>query len=158
MAAIMTVVSMAATVASTAMGVMGAIQQGEAANEAAQYEARQRIKQANEARAIGQKKMFEQRRQTEMADSRLRAVSAATGGDTTDVGTLRLGEGIAERGEYNALTEMALGENRGRGYEDMASAAIYKGKVSRQAGYGKAVGSVFDGIGSFGQKYMKAYG
>lgn len=151
-------IAMAATVASTVVSGVGTILSGSMQKDAAEYEARQREKQANEARAVGQKRMFEQRRQTDLAQSRLRAVAASTTGDTTDPTVMNLAQGIEGRGEYNALTEFAMGENRARGFEDMASAARYKGKSAQVGSYFKTAGTIFDGLSSFGQQYKKNYG
>lgn len=155
---LMSAASLASTVIGTGLSVAGAVSQADAAKKQAAWQAAQLEKQGNEARAVGQKRMFERRRQTGLVQSRLNAVAAAGGGDTTDPTIENLGSGIAERGEYAALTEFYNGENRARGYEDAAAASIYKGKVASQAGYMKAAGSIFDGIGTFGKQYKTYYG
>lgn len=150
--------AMAATVAGTALSTVGALTQGEAAQDAANFEARQLERRANESRAAGQKQMFEQQKRTELMQSKLRSSAAASGGDTTDATVLRLGGDIAERGEYLALSEMAAGENRAIGFEDQAAASRYKGKVAKTGSYFKAAGTALDGIGSFATQYNKFYG
>lgn len=139
----------AASVAGTAIGVVGALQQGQMQREAYKMEAVQAEQRANEARAAAARQQYETRRKTDLVQSRVRAVAAASGASTTDAGTLGAEQSIAERGEYSALMDWAQGENRARGFEDQASAALYKGKVAEKSSYFKAAGTLFDGIGTF---------
>lgn len=158
MAEALTAISLAASAVGTGISAIGTMMAGDAAKDAAQYEAQMAERQSNEARAIGQKKMLEKRKKTELAQSRLRATAAKSTGDTTDFGVMNLAQDIEERGEYAALTDFYSGENRARGFEDKANAARYKGKVAQQGSYLKTAGTLFDGIGSFAGQYKKAYG
>ena len=138
-----------------AVGAVGTIVSGQQANQAAKLEAQQRERQAMEARAVGQKKMFERRKEGDLAQSRLVALAAKSSGDTTDPTILNLGQDIDERTEYGALSELALGENRGRGFEDMAAAARYKGKAALTGSKFSAAGNFLSSVGTFGTQYSK---
>lgn len=150
--------ALAASVASTIVGGFGALASGAAAESEAKFKAEQYRNKANEERAAGQRQMFEKRRETDFAQSKLIANAAAASGDTTDTGVLNLGGDIAARGEYGALTELYKGENAARGSEDAASAVILAGKNARTASYWKAGGTLLEGASSFGDKYKKVYG
>ncbi len=141
--------ALVATAASTVIGTAGALVSGAQQKEAYEFEAKQAEMRANEARAAGQRKMFESRKKEELTLSRLRAVASATSGKATDIGTLNQAQDIGERGEYIAMLDWAQGESRGRGFEDQAAAARYKGKMAQTGSYFKAAGTLFDGIGSF---------
>lgn len=154
---IMSTAAMGSTILGTGLSIVGQMNAAGAAKDQAAWQAKALERRANESRAIGQKQMFEKRRQTNMALSRLNALAAAGGGDTTDPTIENLGSGIAERGEYAALSEFYSGENRARGYQDQAAAAIYKGKAAAQASNMKAFGTLFDGIGTFAKQY-KSFG
>jgi hypothetical protein len=158
MAEIMAVASLVATAAGTVVSTLGALQAGDAAQQAANYKATQLNIKGNEELAAGQRKMLQERRKADMAQSALQARAAASSGDITDAGVLNLGAGIAEEGEFQALTEFYRGENARRGYQDAAAGSIWEGKQAKRASYLKAAGTVLDGVSSFGSKYAKTYG
>jgi hypothetical protein len=119
-----------------------------------EYKGQQLDMQAQESRAAAQRAMLDKRRQAGLMLSTLRARVAGGGGDTTDSGTINLAEGITERGEMEALTEMYKGENRARGLEDMAAgarregdAAIFEGAVKKRAARMKAAGTIVGAVG-----------
>ena len=88
-----------------------------------------------------------------MAQSRLQAFAAASGGGATDPTVIRLGEGIEREGELQALTEFYKGENKARGYMDKAAARRMEGQAERMGSYFKAGGTFLDGAGSLFGKY-----
>ena len=143
----------AAGLAGTVISAVGAIEQGNAAKRAANYEAAQMEQRANEALAIGQKKAFQAQEQKDRALSALNARSAASGGDTSDPGIETLGAGIENRGETQALMEFYKGESASDNYKDAANAARYRGSQAKAGSYFKAAGTVFDGFSSLASKY-----
>lgn len=147
------IVAAVASGVGTIVNVMGSIQQGEAAQQQAAYQAKIAEIRGKEEFAAGQRRMLAERRKKELALSALQARSAASTGDTTDPGIINLGAGIEEEGEMRALTEFYRGENAKRGYQDAAAAARFQGDQAQTASYWKAGGSLLSGIGSFAKAY-----
>lgn len=142
-----------ASIAGTAVSAVGTIAGGEAQAQAAEFRARQAEKQAQEERAAGQREMFKERRREELTQSRLQAVSAASGGGTTDPTVVGLASDIAQEGEQQALMQFALGENRARGREDQAAAARASGQAARVGSYFSAAGNLLSSGSSIYTKY-----
>jgi hypothetical protein len=84
-------------------------------------------------------------------------LAAASGGDTTDTGLVRLGGDIAEEGEFQALNEFARGENAARGFMDQAKATRARGAAAASAAPIKAVSTILDGGSSLFGKYAKGF-
>jgi hypothetical protein len=150
---------------STALGVLGtgasalgAIASGNAAQAEGNYLAKQQEMKANEERAVGQQKMLRKRAEAERLQSTLMARAAASGGDTTDAGLVRLGGDIAEEGEFQALNEFVRGENAARGYLDMAKASRAKGNAAARMAPLKAGMTILEGGSSLFGKYAKGLG
>lgn len=141
------------SVAGTGLSAASTIAGGKAAESDAKFRAAQLRQQGLESRAAGQRKAFEQRREGNLLMSRLQARAAASGGGADDPTVIKLGEDIAARSEYGALSEMFTGENRARGYEDSAAAALVSGKAAKQGSYLKAGGTILSGAGSMFSKF-----
>lgn len=166
----MTATTMALTAGGTALSAMGTIAGGSAAAQAGQYAqrsaeftAQQQEQAAKEARAVGQRSAFEKRREGELLNSKLQARAAASGGGASDPTVLDLSGDIAQRGEYDALTEMFKGESRARGLLDGAeasrmqgAAALYEGQAKRRASHLSAAGTIIGGAGSMFNQYRGA--
>ena len=153
-----TIAGMAGTAASAktariagAVAQAGAQAEGDNAVAAADYKATQLRQQAQEARASQQRAAFETRRKGDLAQSTLRARAAAGGGGATDNTVLNLTGQIAGRTEFESLVDMYKGENAARGLEDAANAAIYGGKVAKQAAGFKAAGYGYQTAGTIAQ-------
>lgn len=150
-----------------------ALEQGGILSEQeAGFQAQQLTMAAAESRAASQREAFEKRHNAKLALSTLIARAAAGGGGVSDPTVVKIGERIAERGEYQALMDMFTGENRARGLEDQAyatrwsgaarnygaqldaQATRYSGKAEEKASYFKAGGTILSGIGS--AAYMAA--
>lgn len=142
----------------TGVSALGAIAQGNAAEAEGNYLARQQEMKANEERSIGQQKMLRKRAEAERLQSTLIARAAASGGDTTDAGLVRLGGDIAEEGEFQALNEFVRGENAARGYLDMAKASRAKGAAAQRMAPLKAGMTILEGGSSLFGKYAKGFG
>lgn len=134
-----------------AVAQAGAQAEGDNAVAAADYKATQLRQQAQEARASQQRAAFETRRKGDLAQSTLRARAAAGGGGATDNTVLNLTGQIAGRTEFESLVDMYKGENAARGLEDAANAAIYGGKVAKQAAGFKAAGYGYQTAGTIAQ-------
>jgi hypothetical protein len=160
-------IGVAATLVSTGVGVMGAMQQaagikaqGRAAQQAAEYKAKQLEQQAQQTRAAAQRQALERTREGDLARSTLVARAAASGGGAADETVLGLGEQIAGRSEYERLMEMFKGEDAAIGMEDAAKASRAGGEAAvegaRYAARGarlSAIGTIADGASSMFSKY-----
>lgn len=108
-------------------------------------------KAAADARATGQRDMFEQQRTARLALSTLRT-RAAAGGAGNDTDTIRLTGDIAARGEYQALASLYTGESRASGLMDEAAAtkwsAASQANATRVGSYFGAAGNILSGLGS----------
>lgn len=134
--------------AATGLQMVGQIQQGKAANKAAQYQAKQLEVNAGQARASSQRVAQDRRRQAALLASRGQAVGASSGG-VLDPSTVNIISDIDAEGEYGALTALYQGEEVARGNIAQAGATRYGGKVAKKQGYYDAIGTG----GSFFAKY-----
>jgi hypothetical protein len=161
-----TATTMALTAAGTGMSAMGtlaggkaAAQAGYAAQQSHEFTARQQEQAAQEGRAVAQRSALEKRREGSLLSSKMLARAAASGGGADDPTVTKIGEDIAGRSEYDALTEMYKGENRARGLLDAAmasrmtgDAALAEGEAKKRAAKLSAIGTIIGGAGSmFGQ-------
>ena len=147
-----------ATIGSTILGTVGALNAGQQAKTAGRYEAEQLRQRSNEELATGQRKMFVAQDQKERALSTLAARGAQSSGDTTDANIVDLGGKIENRGEAQALMEFYRGQTASDRSTDAASASIYKGKAAQQASYLKAGSTILDGFGSLASRYGRRGG
>lgn len=149
---------MGLSAAGTIVNTVGAIVQGQAQKDAADFQAAQAEQQAQESRAASQRQSMESRRKGMEALSTLQARAAASGGGADDPTVQKLGENIAGRSEYQALTDEYTGENRARGYQDRATAARMSGDAAVTGSYFKAAGTLLDGASGMFDKYKRYQG
>lgn len=147
--------SAALTGTGAVVGAAGQLMAGASAKASADYRAEQLDMAATESRAASQRQVFERRRQAKLTLSSLQARAAADGGDASNPGIIRLGGDIAARGEYQALSELYLGENRARGLTDEATASRISGSAARTGSYFSAAGTLASGFGSMLGTYGK---
>lgn len=130
---------------------------GEAQQRMAEHEAKQLEVKAGQERAFSQRRMLDQRRKTDLAQSRLLALSAAGGGGALDPGILDLAEDIEAEGEFRALTALAEGEERARGLTSGAGARRTEGEVSRQVGRSRQSGYTLGAAGTLLEGATRSY-
>ena len=152
MGPLMAIAPMALSVASTAMGVVSALQQGKAASAAAKSEQAQRQKVAGEIRARGQRESEEERRKGRLVSSRALAVGGADG-SLLDPSFNAIIGGIGEESEYNARLVSADAELQAQGQEFAGAMAKARGKAAKRASYMNAIGTAMSGASSFAGKY-----
>jgi hypothetical protein len=134
-------------IASTAMQAVGAIQQGNAANAAAQANARQYEAQAAIRRQNAAAKDDQVRRDARAKiGSQLAASAEAGGGINADA----LRSSIYDA-EMDSSVVRYEGELEAAGLNDQAAMARWEGKQRKQAGYLNAAGAVLNG----GQSYYR---
>jgi len=138
------------TTLGTAMSALGALQQGNAAKSAAQYNA---AVSRNNAIAARQKATADAARQER--ESRLRAgqVGAAVGasGGTTEGSALDILESNAAQEELDRLTIIHGGDISGQGFESDATVQGMRGSAAQKQGrMGAASALVLGGAKTFG--------
>lgn len=133
----------------TILSTVGAIQQGKAANAAAQYNAAQLEAAGKAESASAQRKAEEQTRQKELVLSRARAVAAASGGgqDVALMGS------IEEEGTLRSLTALWEGDEAAKGRKAQADVARFEGSQAKRAGAIKGLSILGEGAGSLYDKY-----
>lgn len=151
----------ALTIGSTLFSAAGTIASGNAARGAANYQARQMEQQAGQERASSQRVAIEQRHKATIANSRVQALSAASGAGALDPTVVNIQSDIAGQGEYNALSALFNGEERARGMETQASAKRFEGQQAKTAsvmGAGTALMSGASTIMGGGSSLLDKYG
>jgi hypothetical protein len=155
--------------ASTLVSFAGQMQAADAARKAgamrqsaANEEAKQLEYVAGQARAQSQIRAGQERRRARYARSRLRALSAASGGGALTRTTEVLDLGLVEEGELRALYSVYEGEALAQGREAQAravrlggQAAYQAGLTRQQTGYYSAFGTGLSGVG---QSLIDRYG
>ncbi len=149
------------TVASTALQVVGTLQAGKAEQQAAnaraaalEHQAKQAEQAAGQERAASQRASIEQRRQAQLVESRALAVAAGSGAGAGDPTVENILGEIGAEGEFRALSELFIGEERARGLETQADINVFEaaqqrtaGAVALSASRGKAFGQLLVGGG-----------
>lgn len=153
--------------AGTGMEVAGANQAGDAAMLAAQrvaaekgFEADQATQNAGQAVAASQRGALEQQRQSTIAQSRMLAVAAASGGGARDPTIVNLIARNAGEGAYRSGLALYQGEEQSRQLLMQASAKRFEGQVALEGGQQRqqayrtaATSSLIKGAGSLFAKY-----
>lgn len=146
-----------ASLAGTAMSVMGGIQAGNAAEQEAKFEAAQLQRKADEERAAAQREAADKQKEGMLAQSRQQALAAASGGGAgIDSPTIvKLMGDTAGQTEFNREGAMYVGENRARGYMDQAAARLASGKSAKRGSLIGAFGTAFSGLGNAAEGWSK---
>lgn len=142
--------AMAMAIAGTVMAVMGALQQGKAASNAAKHNAAVNDRNALIARQQAEEDVNRQRRDTRRRMGSIRARYGASG-VTLEGSPLDVIEDSAAEAELDALTIQHQGELKAQGFDINASMDRTRAKVERQAGFMKAGTALLSGA-------SKAYG
>lgn len=145
------------SVASIGMGIAGAAQQSEAQraagetayqnalirNQQLENQAKQQEAEAKAQQATAQRKAIEERRQSDIAASRARAVMAASGAGVDE----SLLAGILGTGDYNVKAALYEGDTAAQGLNYQAQLSRYQGQTGitmarrTRAAYDSAAGS-----------------
>lgn len=146
----------AATVAGGAIKGMSTLAGGKAAAQAGQmqqteanYQAAQLNQNASQALASSQRQALDTTQRTNLAISTATARAGASGA-AADVGSAVANSGeLAQRGSYQALTDMFNGESKASGLENEASGVRYTGDVEAYEGEEKEKASYLAAGGDF---------
>ncbi len=134
----------------TGLGAVGSIYSGQQAQAGAGFKARQLKARGDEERAIGQRRAMQAQREKDLALSRVRAVSAASGGGVDDDSITNLMAGTEQQGNYNAMVELYQGNSaRNKAYAGAAirrqqgSSALAGSLLRAGAGAGSGLYSIY---------------
>lgn len=122
----------------TGLSAAGTLYGGLQAKAGADAEARQLKVRGDGQKAIGQRRAMQAKREKELALSRVRAVSAASGGGADDASVTTLMRGIEQQGNYNSMLELYQGNTRRNKAYASASA---RGTEGRSALTGSIIGA-----------------
>jgi hypothetical protein len=148
MAMLLPVIGTVVSAAGTIVGAAASRQQSQAQAQMNEFRARQAKIAANEARAAAQREAGEKRREGALAQSKLQAQAAASGGGATDPTVMKLGERIAGRSQLSALSEMYKGESKARELLDQAALSQMAAAANRAEGNARQISSYFSAGGS----------
>lgn len=160
-------VTIGLAVAGTLFQAYGQYQQGQAADAmgkaqeiAANYQADQMKVNAGQERAAAQRKMLEEKRRGTLAQSKVQAIAAASGGGSLDPSIVDIMGDLESEAQYNADVATFEGEERARDLETGANIKRYEGAQARAAGKYekkaytvKAASSLLSGGSSLLEKY-----
>lgn len=116
-----------------------------------------RERQAAEERAGASKAAQDERRRTQLALSKQRAIAAGSGAGTINPTILDIMSETEAEGDYNARSEVWAGQSRADGQMDQAAAARARGKAARTSSWMEAFGQGVDGVGDFKKLRMQGY-
>lgn len=123
------------------------------AKRGADFEAKQMEVQAGQERAASQRRAREERRQTQLMQSRAQAVSAASGGGAVDPTVVDIIGDIEEDGEYRALNTLWEGEERAGNLMTGAKQRRKQGRFALTSGLMGSAGTILDGSSSMFKRF-----
>lgn len=134
------------------LSAMGSMQQASAQKAQAEYNAKIQEAKGREEFASKQREAQKNEQEAKLADSRARAIAAASGAGGAETGSVSntLSE-IYSMGDYNARSAVFEGESMKAGRYDQAA-------LSRAQGRSAYNNSILQGIGSFASSAYKLYG
>ena len=128
------IVAVAGQAAFTLAGGAAEKQAAQARQQALEHQAKQARQNAGQERAASQRAAFDQRRQARFASSTAQARAAASGAGVGDPTAVNILGDIAAEGEFRALNELFIGEERARSLETQADALVFEGNQESIAG------------------------
>lgn len=140
-------------IASTALKAGGSIMEGNAADQAAKFEAKQIEQNATARYAQGTREVDEALREGRIVASNARAAMAASGGLASDPGAIEHLAKINEEADYNALAALYSAETDVQGMQSQAAARRFEGKLAKKTSRIKALSTVISGGGDAYSSY-----
>ena len=130
--------------ADTAFNVGSSIAEGNAADKAARFKAKQVERNAIAKRAQGTRQTQEGLRIGRKLQSDAQAQMSAGGGSTTDVGAIEQKAKLKSATDYNALTALFESEEQAKGMDLAAKGIRMEGKMAKKAGQRKALSTILE--------------
>jgi len=131
-------------VASTVLSAQQAHEEGEAAQQAAEFKAKTQM-------AAGTRKAYEAKRSGDIVASQARAAMAAGGGAAADPGAIETLGKIKSEAEYGSLAAMYEGETG-------AKISKYEGEVAKRQARMRTLSTVLSGGAKGAYTYNRLYG
>jgi len=152
-AAVVAAVSLAATAASTAIGVMSAQANAKAQQNAANYQAQVARNNAEAARQAGEAQAQQVYREGAQRAGLQRAVMAANNLDLGFGSALAIQRDTAEATGLDAATARYNALTQGLGLENQAALLRYQGESARAAGGWQTAGTLLSGVSQFSSQW-----
>lgn len=154
-AGLLGVISTAASVAGTAIGVMGQMQSAKAQAAASEYQAKQSRIMAEDALKRGAAEEQAQRRKTSGLEGRQRAVMAASGLDIGSGSPLSILADTAQLGELDAQTVRANANREAQQLNAQGTLFDAQAQNQRSAGVLGAMGTALGGVQTLADKWYR---
>lgn len=139
--------------ASTAFGVYGQLQQGKMANLQGQLLAAQKERESRAIAAESQREALQYKQRATLAQSRARAVAAASGAGTDNINVENIIGDIGAEGEYQKLSTLYSGQTDADLATYAAGAARREGAAAQRASRYRAANTAFSGASDWYSKY-----
>lgn len=136
-------------IAGSLVSASGTLAAGKAQEDVAKFEAAQLDQRAMAERATASRDAAEARRQGRLAQSRLQAVAASSGGGQP----IDLVSRLEGESEYNALRALYEGDERAAGFRMQGAASRFEGRQRRRASRIEATGTLIRSGASLLGKY-----
>lgn len=145
-------VATVAAAAGTALSAVGSIQEGRAAATSAKFQAAQYQQESKKQNATAQRQALERKRQIDLASSRARTISAASGVSSASPTISNMLAGLDAESQYAFDTSIVSGQESAAGLNTAADVQLLAGKQARRAGLYGALGQVsqFAAMSSYG--------
>lgn len=132
-------------IAGAVIAAIGALQQGQAAKAAGDYNARINEQNAQIARQNAADQARQVERENYLRLGAIKAAAGASGGDTGQGSVLDVLADTAAQGELEKQQTIYRGELAARGYTNTATLDRFSGEASSTASYWKAGGELLSG-------------
>jgi len=132
-------------IAGAAMSAIGAIQQGQAAKQAAEYNSTIATQNAQIARRNAADKAMQADRETYLRLGSVRANQGASGGNSGEGSVLDVLGDVAAQSELEKQQIIYQGEMQARGFSNDATLDTFSGDTQQKTSYFKAGGELLSG-------------
>lgn len=130
--------------------------QGEQQQQLANYQAQQLEAQMGQERASAQRAAIEERRRSQLAQSRALAL-AAKGGGASDPSVVDVISDLEGEGAYRSMVRLYQGDENARVLQERANATRYGGNIAASAGRTNATATLLKGGSSLYSKYAAGH-
>lgn len=139
--------------AGAAVAAASTIAQGNVQEQMGKIRAQQLREQALADQAESQQLAKQERKKAAFLNSRVRALTAASGTGLDSPNVVNTMADIDEQGAYNALAALYSGNTSARTKRLAAQMAAYEGKTQKSQSYARAAGTILSSGDSFAQRY-----
>ena len=155
--AALAILSTVASLAGAAVAARGTLAAGKAQQQAAEFQAKQLERKAQEEQAAAQRQAMEVKQQTRRVQGRLQAQAAASGFTATDPTALALGDEVTRYGTYKQQLTTYGGKSARDALVTSAAGKRFEGAAAMQGARYGAMGTILGGISGIA-RYAGSYG